>query len=147
MRVNGKNLNQMSLEVLMKYIKYSDFSSSLTASCVARFVICCVPIIFFWISCLVLINVWLKLTMDDFEYVFDSWRKWSCGVVCVWPRMNSDFIVSTFIWFCYLEWMIYGGKLMWCDLLTSKTYQVERTVLVSVRIFVNKINTYHLKRW
>ena len=88
-------------------------------------------------------NVWLKLTMDDFVYVFDAWRKWSCGVVCVWPRTNSDTIVSMFIWFCYLEWMIYGGKLIWCDLLTSKIYQVEGTVLVSVRIFVNKINTYY----
>ena len=92
-------------------------------------------------------NVWLKLTMDDFVYVFDAWRKWSCGVVCVWPRTNSDTIVSMFIWFCYLEWMIYGGKLIWCDLLTSKICLVERTVLVSVRIFINKINTYRLKRW
>ena len=88
-------------------------------------------------------NVWLKLTMDDFVYVFDAWRKWSCGVVCVWPRTNSNTIVATFIWFCYLEWMIYGGKSIWCDLLKSKIYQVEGTVLVSVRIFVNKINTYY----
>ena len=79
--------------------------------------------------------------------VFDDWRKWSCEVVCVWPTTNSNTIVSMFIWFCYLEWMIYGGKLIWCDLLTSKIYQVEGTVLVSVRIFVNKINTYRLKRW
>ena len=90
-------------------------------------------------------NVWLKLTMDDFVYVFDAWRKWSCGVVCVWPRTNSDTIVSMFIWFCYLEWMIYGGKLIWCNPLTSKMYQVQGTVLVSVRIFVDKINTYYLK--
>ena len=54
-------------------------------------------------------NVWLKLTMDDFVYVFDAWRKWSCGVVCVWPRTNSDTIVSMFIWFSYMEWMIYGN--------------------------------------
>ena len=71
----------------------------------------------------------------------------SCGVVCVWPRTNSDTIVSMFIWFCYLEWMIYGGKLIWSDLLTSKIYKVEGTALISVRIFVNKINTYRLKRW
>ena len=130
-------------------------------------------------------NVWLQLTMDDFAYVFDAWRKWSCKVVCVWPRTNSDTIISMFIKFCYLEWMTYESKLIWCDLLTSKiwprtnsdtiismfikfcylewmTYeskliwcdlltskicQVEGTVLVSVRIFVNKINTYRLKRW
>ena len=51
-------------------------------------------------------------------------------------------IVSMFIWFCYLEWVIYGGKLIWCDLLTSKIYQVEGIVLVSVRIFANKVNTW-----
>ena len=71
----------------------------------------------------------------DFVYVFDACRKWSCGVICVWPKMNSDTIVSMFIWFCYLEWMIYGGKLLWCDLKMSKIYQVEGTVLVLVCIF------------
>ena len=30
---------------------------------------------------------------------------------------------------------------------TLKLYQVEGTVLVSVRIFFNKMNTYRLKRW
>ena len=35
-----------------------------------------------------------------------------CGVVCVWSRTNSDTIVSMFIWFCYLKWMICGGKLI-----------------------------------
>ena len=30
---------------------------------------------------------------------------------------------------------------------TLKIYQVEGTVLVSVRIFVNKMNTYRLRRW
>ena len=81
------------------------------------------------------LNVWLKWTMNDFVYVFDAWWKWSCGVICVWPRTNSDTIVSMFMWFCYLEWMIYGGKSIWCDLLTLKRYQVEGTVLVLVRIF------------
>ena len=98
---------------------------------------------FLFFTCL----FWLKLAMDDFVYVFDAWRKWSCGVVCVWPRTNSDTIISMFIWFFSLEWMIYGGKLIWCDPLTSKIYQVEGKVLVSVLIFVNKINTYRLKRW
>ena len=109
-----------------------------------------VSIIFFCIGLLGAISGWIsdkKGTMDDFAYVFDVWRKWSCGVVCVWPRKNSDTIVSMFIWFCYLEWMIYGGKLIWCDLLTTKIYQVEGTVLVSVRIFANTTNTYRLKRW
>ena len=99
--------------------------------------------------CYPYMNVWLKLIMDEFVYVFDTWRKLSCGIVYVWPRTNSDTIVCMCIWFCYLEleWMIYGGKLIWCDLPTSKIYRGEGTVLVSVRIFVNKINTYRLKRW
>ena len=42
--------------------------------------------------------------------------------------------------------MIYRGKVIWCDLLTLKIYQVKGTVLVSVHILVNKINTYRLKR-
>ena len=42
-----KNLNQILLEVLMNCTKHFDLRSSLTASCVARFMICCVPIIFF----------------------------------------------------------------------------------------------------
>ena len=45
--VSGKILNQILLEVLMNCTKHFDLSSSLTASCVARFMTCCVPIIFF----------------------------------------------------------------------------------------------------
>ena len=146
-RVSGKNLNQTLLEVLTNCTKHFDLSSSLMVSCVARFMICWVCRLYFSGLVCSLMNVWLKLTMDDFVYVFDAWRKWSCGVVCVWPRTNSDTIISMFIWFCYLEWRICGGKLIWCDLLTSKIYQVEGTVLVSVCSFVNKINTYRLKRW
>ena len=125
--------------------KRFDLSSSFMASCVARFMMCWVCRLYFsGLVCLVLSpDEYLikKLTMDDFVYVFVAWRKWSCGVICVWPRTNSDTIVSM------LEWMIYGGKLIWCDLLTSKIYQVEGTVLVTVPIFLHKINTYHLKRW
>ena len=40
MRVSGKNLNQILLEVLTNYTKHFDLSSSLAASCVARFMIC-----------------------------------------------------------------------------------------------------------
>ena len=39
-RVSGKLLNQILLEVLMNCTKHFDLSSSLTASCVARFMIC-----------------------------------------------------------------------------------------------------------
>ena len=144
-RLSGKFLNQILLEVLMNCTKHFDLSSSLTASCVARFMICWVCRLYFsGLVCLVLSpDEYLikKLTMDDLVYVFDAWRKWSCGVICVWPRTNLDTIDSM------LEWMIYGGKLIWCDLLTSKICQVEGTVLVTVPIFFHKINTYHLKRW
>ena len=40
MRVSGKFSNQIFLEVLMNCTKHFDLSSSLTASCVARFMIC-----------------------------------------------------------------------------------------------------------
>ena len=75
----------------------------------------------------------LLRTLDECK-CFDAWRKWSCRVVYVWPRTISDTIVSMFIWFCNLEWMIYRDTLIWCDLLKLKIYQVEGTVLVSVRI-------------
>ena len=39
-RVSGKILNQILLEVLMNCTKHFDFSTSLTAICVARFMIC-----------------------------------------------------------------------------------------------------------
>ena len=51
--MSGKILNQILLEVLMNCTKHFDLSSSLTASCVARFMIhdlLSVPIIFFWIG-------------------------------------------------------------------------------------------------
>ena len=135
-------MNQILLEVLMNCTKYFDLSSSLTASCLqdSLFVECVDYIFLDWFArCFLQMNVRLKLTMDDLVYVFDVWRKWSCGVVCVWPKTNSDTIVSMFISLCYLAWMIYGSKFIWCDLLTSKIYQFEGTVLVSLRIFVNKI--------
>ena len=39
-RVSGKILNQIFLEVLMNCTKHFDLSTSLMASCVARFIIC-----------------------------------------------------------------------------------------------------------
>ena len=39
-RVSGKNLNKILLEMMMNCTKYFDLSSSLMASCVARFMIC-----------------------------------------------------------------------------------------------------------
>ena len=110
----------------MNCSKNFGLSSSITASCVARFMICWVCWLYFsGLICLVLSQdeyLILKLTMDNFVYVFDAWRKWSCGVVCVWPRTNSDTIV------------------IWND-------KVKGTVLVSARIFVDKLSTYYLKRW
>ena len=50
--VCGKILNQILLEVLMNCTKHFDLSSSLTASCVARFVICHVCQLYFsgWLA-------------------------------------------------------------------------------------------------
>ena len=88
----------------------------------------------------------IKINYGRFCVCFDAWRKWSPGVICVWPRTKSNTIVSMFIWFCYLELMIHGirSKFIWCDLRKSKIYQVEGTVFVPVLICVNKINTYRL---
>ena len=91
--------------------------------------------------------------------------RWICVIIDCWGKLFGCFegnfentgrmemfsmpggIVSMFVWFRYLEWTIYVGKLMWCDLLTLKICQIEGTVFVSVHIFVYKINTYRLKRW
>ena len=138
-RVSGKFFNQILLEVLMNCTKHFDLSSSLTASCVARFMICWVCRLYFSglvCSVLSLDECLIKINYGRFCVCFRCLEK-----VILWGRLCSDTIVSMFIWFYCLEWMIYGGKLIWCDLLTSKIYQVEGTVLVSVRIFFNKINT------
>ena len=116
-----------------------DLSSSLRARIVARFMICWVCRLYIsWFVCSVLSLDECLIKINYFVYVFDAWRKWSCGVVCVWQRTNSDTIVSMFILFCYLGWMIYEGRLMWFDRLTSEIYQVEGTVFISVRTFVTK---------
>ena len=46
-RVSGQILNQILLEVLMNCTKHFDFSTSLTAICVARFMICRVCRLYF----------------------------------------------------------------------------------------------------
>ena len=46
-RVSGKTLIKILLEVLMNCTKHFDLSSSLTASCVARFMICWVCRLYF----------------------------------------------------------------------------------------------------
>ena len=59
--------------------------------------------------------------------------------VILWSRLCLA--KDEFRYYRYLEWLIYAGKLKWCDLSTSKIHQVEETVLVSILIFVHKINT------
>ena len=49
--------------------------------------------------------------------------------------------------FDFVIWNEWFTEVSYYDLLTSKIYQVEGTILVSFRIFVNKIYTYRLKRW
>ena len=113
----------------MNCTKHFDLSSSLTASFVARFMICWVCWLFISelvCSLLSLAECLIKINYGRFCVCFDAWRKWSCGVVCVWTRTNSHTIVSMLIWFCYLGRMIYGGKLIWCDLLASKNISSRR---------------------
>ena len=76
--MSGKILNQILLEVLMNCTKHFDLSSSLTASFVARFMICKVCRLYFSglvCSVLSLDECLIKINMEDFVYVFDAWRK------------------------------------------------------------------------
>ena len=103
-----KNWNQILLEALMNCTKHFDLNSSLTASCVARFMICWVCRLYF--SGLVC----SELSLDECLFKINYGRFCMCfrclekviWVVCVWPRRNSYTIVSVFIWFCYLGRMI-----------------------------------------
>ena len=61
-------------------------------------------------------------------------------------RIQIPSLASLFESVIWNDQMIYRGKVIWCDLLKLKIYQVKGTVLVSVHILVNKINTYRLKR-
>ena len=61
----------------------------------------------------------IKINYERFCVCFRCLEKVILWSHCVWPRTHSDTIVEMFIWFCYLEWMIYGGKLIWCDLLND----------------------------
>ena len=113
----------------MNCTKHFDLSSSLTASFVARFMICWVCWLFISelvCSLLPLAECLIKINYGRFCVCFRCLKKvilWSCFV---WTRTNSHTIVSTLIWFCYLGRMIYGGKLIWCDLLASKNISSRR---------------------
>ena len=110
------------------------------------FVDCADYIFLDWFArCYLQMNVWLKLTMDD-SVCFRCLEK-----VILWSRLcfakdELDTIVSMFIWFCYLGWIMCGSNLKWCDLRTSKINQVEGAVLIPVLIFFNKVNTYRLEK-
>ena len=145
-----KNLEWSMLEELMNCTKHFVLSSSLKASCVARIMICWVCRLYFSglvCSVLSLDECLIKINCRRFCVCFRWLEK-----VILWSRLclakdKFRYHRSHVYWFCCLEWMIYGSKLTWCDLLTSEIYQVEGTVLVSVRTFVNKVNTLRLKRW
>ena len=72
------------------------------------------------LRCLEKVILWSRLCLAKNEFRYHRWHVYLI---------------------CYLEWIIYGGKIIWCDLRTSKIYQFEGTVLVPVLIFVHKINT------
>ena len=147
---SGKILNQILLEVLMNCTKHFDLSSSLTASCVARFIICWLCRLYFsGLVWTVIIGCWGKsfgcFKGKFWEHwtngnVFDAWRKWFCGVVYVWPRTNSVAIVSMFIWFCYLEWMMIHFMnhslripLYFAEILTPLTPKNKNDALIGAR--------------
>ena len=94
------------------------------------FVECADSVYFSWLACSV-------LSLDECQIKINYGRFCVCfrclERVILWGRLCG--VVSMFIWFCYLEWMIYGGKLIWCDLLTSKMNQVEGTVFY-IYIFI-----------
>ena len=90
-RVNGKILSQILLEVLMNCTKHFDLNSSLTVSCVARFMICWVCQLYFsGLVCSV-------LSLD--EYLIEI----NCGPFCVAPRT-----LSHLVW--HRVWMICNVK-------------------------------------
>ena len=134
---SGKILKKILLGVLMNRTKHIDLSSSLTASCVARFVICWVCRLYFSglvCSVLSLDECLIKINYGRFCVCFRCLEK-----VILWSRLclaMDEFRYHrwhVYLIFFSLEWMIYGGKLIWCDLLTSKIYKVEGTVLVSTK--------------
>ena len=83
--VSGKILNQILLEVLMNCTKHFDLSSSLTASCVARFMICWVCRLYFSglvCSVLSLDECLIKINYGRFCVCFRCLEK-----VILWSRL------------------------------------------------------------
>ena len=83
--VSGKILNQILLEVLMDCTKHFDLSSSLTASCVARFMICWVCRLYFSglvCSVLSLDECLIKINYGRFCVCFRCLEK-----VILWSRL------------------------------------------------------------
>ena len=84
-KVGGKILNQILLEVLMNCTKHFDLSSSLTASCVARFMICWVCRLYFSglvCSVLSLDECLIKINYGRFCVCFRCLKK-----VILWNRL------------------------------------------------------------
>ena len=82
---SGKILNQILLEVLMNCTKHFDLSSSLTASCVARFMICWVCRLYFSglvCSVLSLDECLIKINYERFCVCFRCLEK-----VILWSRL------------------------------------------------------------
>ena len=84
-RVSGKILDQILLEVRMSSTKHFDFSSSLTAGCVTRFMICLVCRLYFSLlacSVLSLDECQIKINYGRFCVCFRSLEK-----VILWGRL------------------------------------------------------------
>ena len=100
-----KNLNQILLEVLMNCTKHFDLSSSLTACCVARFMICWVCRLYFsGLVCLMLSldECLIKITYGRFCLALIA----SCDIVFDWYAMlRGIFIEQQFFYKRWLVWL------------------------------------------
>ena len=127
-RVSGKILNQLVLEVLMNCAKHFDLSTSLTASCFARCMICWVCRLYF--SGLVF---WV-LFLDE------CLIKINCGLFCVAPGK-----LCRLVW--HRVWLVYNFKrcFYWTKIFLSKMAEFSlRWFGCSVVLRVFNIRSGHL---
>ena len=114
----------------MNCTKHFDLGNSLTASCVARFMICWLCRLYFSglvCSVLSLNECLIKINYGWFCVCFRCPEK-----VILWSRLCLAKDEFRYHRFCHLERIIYGGKLEWCDLLTfSNVARVKYSIVTS----------------
>ena len=103
-----KNWNQILLEALMNCTKHFDLNSSITASCVARFMICWVCRLHFsGLVCseLSLDKCLFKINYGRFCMCFDAWRKWSESFVFGQGGIHIPSLACLFDFVIWDEWL------------------------------------------